>query len=312
MASLRRVFGSRIVLGAALLASACQHDSKADFDDTNLHSGGSASAASGTSSGAQAGQSTEAGSSSGGSSPEAGSSSGGSGGKPAATAGASGSANGGKTSVGGSGGSGGQGSAGAAGTGNEAGKSGNQGGSAGTTGEAGKGGGSVEPPQPITFETTDIDETHVVSCLPNMNFGALPSVNVDGDLACRYEILFNAPLKEVPDGALVSAASLSLTCSNAGDPIQVSYVAEEWAELSVKWNNRPNVGKELGTIHCEDVGPVTIDLTAAVKAWLAGNQENYGIYLRVDTTDGTDFDTSEAADASARPKLSVTYTLPVK
>lgn len=313
MASLRRVLGSRIALGAALLASACQHDSNADFDDTNLQSGdgGSTTTTSGTSSGAEAGQGTEAGSQSGGSSAAAGSSSG-SGGKPAGTAGTGGGANGGKASTGGSGGSGGKGSAGAAGTGNEAGKAGNQGGSAGTTGEAGKGGGPVEPPQPVTFETTDIDETQVVSCLPYMNFGALDTVNVDGDLACRYEILFNAPIQEVPDGALVSAASLLLTCTNAGDPIKVSYVTEEWAELSVKWNTRPQVGKELETITCEKVGHVTIDLTAAVKAWLAGTQDNYGIYLRVETTDGTDFATSEADDASTRPKLSVTYTLPAK
>lgn len=314
MASLRRVFGSRIALGAALLVSACQHDSNADFDDTNLLAGdgGGAPTTSGTSSGAEAGQGTDAGSSAGGSSAEAGSSSGGSGGKPAGSAGTSGSASGGKASAGGSAGSGGKTSAGAAGTGSEAGKTGNPGGSGGSTGEAGKGGGPVLPPDPVTFETTDIDETHVASCMPSLNFGALPSVNVDGDLACRYEILFNAPLEEVPDGALVSAASLLLTCSNAGDAITVFYVTEEWAELSVRWNNRPSVGKELGTIHCEKVGHVTIDLTAAVKAWLAGTQQNYGIDLRTETTDGTDFDSSEAVDVSTRPKLSVTYTLPVK
>lgn len=314
MASIRRVLGSRIALGVALLASACQHDSNADFDDTNLHSGdgGSTSTTSGTSSGADAGKGADAASSSGGSSADAGGSSGGSGGKPGGSAGTGGSPNGGSASSGGSNGSGGKSSAGASGTGNEAGKASNQGGSAGMTGEAGKGGGPVEPPQPITFETTDIDETQIASCLPYMNFGALETVNVDGDLACRYEVLFNAPIQEVPDGALVSAASLLLTCTNAGDPIKVSYVAEEWAELSVKWNSRPQVGKELETITCEKVGPVTIDLTAAVKAWLAGSQDNYGIYLRVETTDGTDFATSEASDASTRPKLSVTYTLPVK
>ncbi|HEX2874010.1 MAG TPA: DNRLRE domain-containing protein [Polyangiaceae bacterium] len=315
MASIRRVLGSRIALGAAVLASACQHDSSADFDDTNLQStdGGSAATSSGSSSGAAAGHGAEAATTStGGSSAEAGGSSGGSGGKPAGSAGAGGSANGGKASSGGSNGTGGKSSAGASGTGNEAGKAGGQGGSAGTTGDAGKGGGPVEPPQPVTFETTDIDETQIASCLPYMNFGALETVNVDGDLACRYEILFNAPLQEVPEGALVSAASLSLTCTNAGDPIKVSYVAEEWAELSVKWNNRPQVGKELETITCEEVGQVTIDLTAAVKAWLGGAQPNYGIYLRVETTDGSDFATSEASDATTRPKLSVTYTLPVK
>lgn len=310
MASLRRVLGSRIALGAALLASACQHDSNADFDDTNLHSGdgGSATTTSGTSSGAEAGQGTEAGSSSGGSSAEAGSKSGGSGGKPATTAGAGGSASGGKGSAGSSSGSDSGGKA-SAGTGNEG---GNQGGTAGTTGEGGKGGGPVEPPKPVTFTTRDIDDTHVASCFPQMNFGEGVSVNVDGDQACRYEILFNAPLKEVPDGALVSAASLVLDCINTGDPVTVSYVDEAWNELSVRWSSRPEVGTTLGTFTCAQLGPVTIDLTAAVKAWLAGTHANYGIYLRSETTGGSDYSTSEAKAEASRPLFSVTYTLPLK
>ena len=313
MASLRRVLGSRLALGAALVASACQHDSSADFADTNLHSGdaGSASTASGTGSGAEAGQSSEAGSSSGGGSAEAGSNSAGTGGNPAGTAGTGGSSSAGTPSVGGTG-SGGKGNAGAAGTGNEAGKTSTQGGVAGTTGEAGKGGGTVDPPKPITFTTRDIDDTHVASCFPLMNFGEGVSVNVDGDQACRYETLFNAPLKEVPAGALVSAASLVLDCINTGDPVTVSYVDEAWNELSVRWNNRPEVGTTLGTFTCAQLGPVTIDLTVAVKAWLAGSHSNYGIYLRSETSGGSDYTTSEAKAEASRPLLSVTYTLPVK
>lgn len=310
MASIRRVLGSRIALGAALLASACQHDSTADFDDTNLQPADGGSAA--TSSGAAAGQGAEAATSVGGSSAEAGGSSGGSGGTAAASAGTGASSSAGKTSAAGSDGGGGKGSAGAAGTANEAGK-GAQGGSAGSSGVAGKGGGPVIPdPEPVTFVTADIDDTNVASCMPNMNFGEQVSVNVDGDLSCRYETLFNVPLKEIPEGALVSEARLVLTCINLGDPVTVSYVDQAWNELTVRWNNRPDVGTQLGTFTCEELGELSIDLLVPVKAWLAGTHASHGIYLRQETTDGSDYSTSEAKDASARPKLVIVYTLPVK
>jgi hypothetical protein len=177
------------------------------------------------------------------------------------------------------------------------------------------GGTVVTPPKPITFETTDIDDTYVASCYPSMNYGALSSMNVDGEGdgidSCTYQILIMAPLSSVPAGALVSEATLTLTCTNAGDPITVSYVNETWKELTVRYNTRPEIGASLGTITCAQPGEeVTINLTSAVKAWLAGDHAAYGIYLRSDDSDGTDFDTSEAHTTSTRPAFRVTYTLP--
>ena len=148
--------------------------------------------------------------------------------------------------------------------------------------------------------------------MPNANFGDLDTFNVDGDPFCAVDTLISAPLDGVPAGALVSEASFSLTCTNTGEAITVSYVDGKWAELEVRWNNRPQAGTSLGSVTCDQLGEVKIDLTAAVKAWLAGDHKNFGIYLRTDNTDGTDFDSSEAADPAVRPKLSVTYTLPVK
>jgi hypothetical protein len=104
---------------------------------------------------------------------------------------------------------------------------------------------------------------------------------------------------------------VTLTCTNAGDPITVSYVNETWKELTVRYNTRPEIGASLGTITCAQPGEeVTINLTSAVKAWLAGDHAAYGIYLRSDDSDGTDFDTSEAHTTSTRPAFRVTYTLP--
>jgi hypothetical protein len=173
-------------------------------------------------------------------------------------------------------------------------------------------GGMPTDPQPITFETTDIDDADVQSCFPNMNFGTDDPLSPVADNFCTVQTLIGVPLAGVPDAALVSDASLTLTCTQPGGSIIVSYVDESWSEQKVRWNNRPQNGSTIDTIRCDQVGEVTIDLTTAVEAWLAGDHENFGIYLRTESSSGTTFKSSEANNDAQRPKLSVTYTLPAK
>jgi hypothetical protein len=60
------------------------------------------------------------------------------------------------------------------------------------------------------------------------------------------------------------------------------------------------------------MGAVTLDLTAAVKAWVSGARAANGLRLSTDGENGTDFTSSEYFDVDERPTLSVTYTLPVE
>jgi hypothetical protein len=294
MTSFCRVFGPGIALGTALLASACQPDSNANFDDSNLTSPDAGGSNASAGDGSDAGNSTAGSKASGGSASMAGKSSGGG---PA----------GGK---GGSASNGGKAGSDAGGAMSVAGKA--QGGAAGSAVAGGGGTGGSANPEPVTVETSDIDDTHVASCMQLLNFGEEKSLNVDGDLQCRYETLIDFPRLELPASALVSTATLTLTCTNVGGAVTVAYANQAWKELTVRWNNRPEVGAMLGTITCTQVGEVAVDLTAAFKAWLAGEHAADGIYLRTENIDGTDFGSSEADKAGARPKLSVTYTLPVK
>lgn len=318
MTSRYQVFGLRFALGAALLASACQHDSDAEFDDRNLMSPDVGGSADGGGSNAAAGESSGAASSaggseaSGGSASQGGKSSAGAAGSASSTAGKGGTAAGGSAAGGNA--AGGKAAGGKAGT--DAGGSASQAGKAGQGGAAGSasGGmaGSPNPPEPITLETADIDDVHIASCLPQMNFGETKLVMVDGSNDCRYQALIDVPRLELPAGALVSKATLTLTCSNAGSAITVAYANEAWKELMVRWNTRPEVGATIGTITCATAGTATVDLTAAFKAWLSGDHAANGIYLYTEATDGTDFVSSEADKAASRPQLSVTYTLPLK
>lgn len=116
-----------------------------------------------------------------------------------------------------------------------------------------------------------------------------------------------------PPGAVVSQATLTLTCVDTGGLIAVSYAAEAWDEDSVRWDNRPELGDGIGSLTCDaEGGTVTLELKEALIAWLAGERANQGLYLRTEDENGTDLLSSESDEASARPVLSVTYTLPVK
>jgi hypothetical protein len=310
LTSFRKVFGPRFALGGALLVSACQHDSDATFDDTKLTPPGPGASGSSNTGGsdAEAGTTSQGAVSAGGSQASAGSSAAGK-----ASGGASGSASGAGNTASGSGGvaSGGKAGMDAGGAAGQAGKAGQggAGGSAGVGGTAGAAGGKNDP---VTIEITDIADTDVSSCMTGANHGEEKTINVDGDEFCVVQSLINAPLSQIPDGALVSEATLTLTCINVGDPATVYFVNEQWGEDSVRWTNKPNVGAVLGSLSCPVLGKVTIDLKAAVKAWLGGDHAKYGIYIRMETTDGIDFSSSEADKVADRPKLTITYTLPAK
>lgn len=294
MSSLSRVLAGRAALAAALLSFACQKNDGALFDNSGLDqpsagSGGSAST------GAQ---------SSGGSALT-----GGSNGAPEGGEGGGANPNGGAgdASEGGSGGS----SAGSAGGGGK----GEEGGSAGSGGSSGSGGTKPDPePEPVTVELTDFQDSYVSSCAEYTNFGDGDEIRVDAEAPgnCIYRALLSVALDKIPEGALVSNATLTLSCIDAGGLIDVAYASEAWTQDEVRWSSRPDPGTAIGSMTCEAVDAmVTLDLKAAVVAWLSGDQPNHGIVLSTEAENGTDLVSSEG-ESGKRPVLSVTYTLPVK
>ena len=293
MTSLRRVLGGRLVLSVVFWACACEHDSVATFDDTrppgSASDGGALGAAGSlaTAGDAAAGGEDTSGA---GASAEAGSTA------AAGKAGAAGGGRGGSSAAGGS----------------SAGKPSTAGGGGKVGSTSGGSGGTKEPePEPVTVTTNDFADTYVASCL-SANFGEAEELSVDYAYACVYEVLMNPSLVDVPQGAVVSEATLTLHCINAGDVVTVSYVAESWNEDTVRWSTRPETGSDLAELTCQEMSDVSLDLTAAVKAWVSGERAAHGLSLWTEGSDGTDFASSEYEDADARPSLSVTYTLPAK
>lgn len=301
MTSFSRVFCGRAAFGMALWACACERDSAALFDDSSPP----ASAAGGTP-GALAGSAATAGDDAGGDD--------GGGGSIDAAGGSSAIAG----SVGTTGGTateGGTATGGGAGRTGDGGKAGSATAGGGAGGVGGTGGAGTEPdpePEPVTIVIDDFDDSYVASCMPSLNFGKAATFNVDNDYSCVYQALLNPSLAELPEGAQVSKATLTLFCVNAGGEIAVSYASEAWKEDAVRWSSRPERGGAVGDLSCSEEGAVMLDLTAAVAAWVSGEQEPYGLYLRTETDDGTDFASSEASATESRPSLSVTYTPPKK
>jgi len=194
---------------------------------------------------------------------------------------------------------------------------GGSGGGSATAGSSGgdfagmSGEGGAPSPDSVTVILTTIDDTYLSSSSRASNYGNEKTLiidrNVGGD---THDALIRIALGTVPTGAQISAATLSLTCSRIGDPIDVSYIESSWQELTVHGYNAPTVGTVLTSAAPNSAGALVIDVAPAVTAWLAEAHDNYGLYLSLPGMTASECASSEALDEAARPRLIVTYTLP--
>jgi hypothetical protein len=178
------------------------------------------------------------------------------------------------------------------------------GGAAGVTagGEGGKDGAG-----PVTILVTGLMDTYIDQCNRNASHGSENRVLVDTS-PCEYQAFFGpaAPL-EIPAGAVVESAVLRLSCDNEGADVEVYAVEEEWAEASLDWNSRPELGASQGSF-TPLLGAIEIDLTDLAQGWVDAGTA-FGIALvQLEDSDGSDYSSTEAASAEARPSLSITYT----
>lgn len=196
------------------------------------------------------------------------------------------------------------------------------GGSGGTSsvGMAGEGGAGNEAGAPslapVTVDIVDIVDSYVSSNSRTSNYGEEKTLIIDRNNGAgpqgmqTHDAILLASLEALPAGAEVSAATLTLSCSRAGDPLSVSYVNAAWQELAVNWYNKPVLGAALGSAAVDATAKLNIDLRSAVVAWLAGDQPNFGVYLSISGLNANECSSSEADDARLRPRLSVTYSVP--
>jgi hypothetical protein len=163
---------------------------------------------------------------------------------------------------------------------------------------------------------------------PNANNGSATSLKVDGDdpdpggkdlyAALRWD------LSQVPAGAAVSSATVTLNITNASPQTYAAYeLKRSWNEGQVTWNQAAtgspwatagakgttDRGPQIASVTPTNVAPYTFTIPASVaQGWLNSPSSNNGILLAHATNyDGFVFDTREGATP---PKLTVNYSTP--
>jgi len=183
-------------------------------------------------------------------------------------------------------------------------------------------------PQTVTFSgSADTDDSQISADQPDVNFGSEISINVDGANphahgVIKFPDMFGDGPGQVPLGSTIVSASatLEVNCTNAGNPIELYRLIEDWNEGEVTWNERASdvpwtnagadgIGSHAGVAldgYCSSVGTQSFDITPFVQQWSDG-AANYGIVMTDSGNDGIDFDSSESGQP---PVFTVTYGTP--
>ncbi len=167
------------------------------------------------------------------------------------------------------------------------------------------------------------------------NLGSDATLKADMDFptgsAKAAAALLRFDLSSIPSGSAVSSVSLTVNVTNAtsGEGFSLYAVEPAWDEATTTWNAAKS-GKPwseagargadrnptpLGKLIPTATGTYAVSLNAAgvavVRGWIASPSTNNGFVIDAPTDgDGLEFDSSESATASKRPRLSVAYTAP--
>ncbi|MFD0462869.1 Ig-like domain-containing protein [Microvirga aerilata] len=157
---------------------------------------------------------------------------------------------------------------------------------------------------------------------PNTNLGSAGTLYADSDtptgtgqddqVLLQFSALFGSATNQIPLGATITKATLSLQTTNAGDGAALHRMLTGWSEAAT-WGSLSNGIQANGTeaVAAADrvtgrtaIGVTTLDVTASVQAW-AGGAANNGWAFLPSGGDGWDFLSAEGA---TKPKLTVEYT----
>lgn len=151
--------------------------------------------------------------------------------------------------------------------------------------------------------------------------GANPSINVDNDdngvaqALVRFDDIIGPNLGQVPSGALIVSATLTLQQTDPGSIVNLHRMLVNWNQGTVTWNTLVDgvnadgidavIASDMATPLSAPNGPLAINVTTSVQAW-ANGAPNYGWAFLSTGTDGWRWSTSEGTVA---PILSVVYKI---
>jgi glucose/arabinose dehydrogenase/PKD repeat protein len=177
-----------------------------------------------------------------------------------------------------------------------------------------------------TRSLTSAADAGLSELAPNTNNGSATTLKVDGDdpdpgggdlyAALRWD------LSQIPAGATVTSASVTLNVSNPSPQTYAAYeLKRAWNEGQLNWNQAAtgtpwatpgakgttDRGSQIASVTPTTIAPYTFTIPASVvQGWLNNSFSNNGILLAHTTNfDGFVFDTKEGAQP---PKLTLNYT----
>lgn len=147
----------------------------------------------------------------------------------------------------------------------------------------------------------------------NGNFGEQVDLGVYDNVATKTRGYFQFDLSSIPDGSIISSASIQLYAQDAlGGAIHLRKVTSPWDEKRINWNNQP-LFEEVVDSKLVDTKSTWFawNISQLAKDWCGGKIPNYGVALMTGETgmnSGALFCSSDYSDDIAlRPKLVVDY-----
>ncbi len=175
------------------------------------------------------------------------------------------------------------------------------------------------PFKPNNLSFSDAQDSYIRQTSPSTNFGneaVLLADGVDQDpsngLFGEVRSVISWDVSDIPPNATIESATIDLFHTNTSTGSYGIYEAKvPWSEESVTWNNFDdpnNTGTELlGFVNSS--GPTSFNQAGLdlIQGWIDGSIPNNGIIIKsIDTNDGIDINSSEAADN--QPVLNVKFS----
>ena len=186
----------------------------------------------------------------------------------------------------------------------------------------------------VDFQEGDVrgysqtQDTYISSGSATTNFGSSESIIVDGSPTIergliKFDNIFGTNRNQIPYNSTISGANITFVVFDIGNIVNVYEVLENWTESEASYNNRLT-GTAWGSAGCggspsrsltaEDdftassTGVYSVDIINAMKRWVNGTSENYGVVFDMSSSNGVWLRSSEYSTQGERPKLNVQYT----
>lgn len=147
------------------------------------------------------------------------------------------------------------------------------------------------------------------------NYGDYPRLRMSNQASHNKFSYVHFPM-QIPSDATVVDATLSVYLNGAwagANTMTVKRITQHWGERTLDWSSRPNVttthSAAASVTGGTDREVLEANVTSLVQDWVQGSA-NYGWRLEVAGSANRDLFSSEYADTSVRPQLTVSWVLP--